>query len=172
MRLKVLGLFFAFVGLVGCKEVTIKDGRVPQAYLNQAKQLEGKYFGSFDGKKAQVEIYFEGDRPILKYNDSEGDDLLDVSCNSKIGLLQKVILYKKSGKYVVDHAYFGFHPGTCRLVRGRDIELDFSGTNKFTMRLYEYSDYVQRCDPGSPPYYGRNCHMEEIPHYITGRFNR
>jgi hypothetical protein len=172
MRLKMLGLFFAVVGLAGCKEVTIKDGRVPQEYLKQAKQLEGKYYGTFDGKKAQIEIYFEGDRPILSYKDSRSDDPLDASCDSKIDLLKKVILYKKSGNYVVDQAFFGFHPGSCRLVRGRNIELDFSGKDKLTMSIYEYSDYVQRCDPGPPPNYGNNCRTEEVPHYISGRFAR
>lgn len=174
MRLKVLGLCLAILGFVGCKEVTIQDGHVPQEYLSQAKQLEGKYYGNFDGKKATIEIYFEGDRPFLIYQDAQGNDPLDINCNSKIDLLKKIILVKENGQYVLDQAFFGFHPGTCRMVRGREIDLEFNGTNKIIMSIYEDSDYVQNCSPGAPPPYGGgpNCRTDEIPHYILGKFTR
>jgi hypothetical protein len=160
------------MALVGCREVTINDGRVPAEYLTQAKQLEGHYKGSFDGKRAEIEIYFEGDRPFIRYTDSRGNDPLDANCNSKIDLLQSIVLFKKRGEYVLDQAIFGFHPGSCRIVKGRTFTLDFSGSQKFTASIYEDSEYVQRCTPNNPPNRGSNCHTEEIPYYISGKFSR
>lgn len=172
MHLKIVCLFFILLGLLGCKEVTINDGHVPQEYLSLSKQLEGKYFGTFDGKQAEIQIYFEGDRPLLIYKDSYGTDLIDSSCNSKIGLLQKVMLVTKNNRYTIDQAIFGFYPGACRLIAGRTLELNFSGTNRFSVSIYDHNEYVQRCNPGGPPNYGNNCYFDQIPHYITGQFGR
>jgi hypothetical protein len=167
-----MSVALATLALMGCKEVTIKDGRIPKEYLTQAKQLEGRYYGEMDGNEAVIDITFDGDRPILKYSDRHGNDILGNNCNSRVDHLKKVILYKKSGKYVVDQAIFGFHPGHCRQVQGRTLELNFSGTRKFVASIYDYSDYRHRCDMGPPPNYGNQCRMEEVPHFINGRFSR
>jgi hypothetical protein len=161
------------LSFVGCKQVKIKDGHVPKEYLSEAKKVEGTYSGRFDGKRATIQIYLDGDQPRLKYVDQLGEDMLDVRCGSKIGLLKLVELSKKNGTYVLDRAVFEFHPGVCRRVLGRELELDFSGSNKFLAGIYDYSDYRQRCDPSMPPVNGGgSCRMEEIPHYITGNFVR
>jgi hypothetical protein len=172
MRVQILGLFLLLISFIGCKEVKITDGRVPAEYLSQAKQIEGRYYGTFDGKRAEIQIYFQGDRPFIKYSDAYGNDILDTGCNSKINLLQKIVVSKEDGQYVLDNATFAFHPGSCRLVEGRTLDLKFSGRNKFNASIYEHMDYVQRCNPGGPPNYGNNCYLEQVPRYITGRFNR
>ena len=81
------------------------------------------------------------------------------------------MLNKKNGKYVLDQAIFGFHPGACRLVKGRTFDLDFSGTHRFSASIYEYSEYNPRCNPGYPPNNG-TCTTVETPRYITGEFSR
>lgn len=175
MKKMVLTLGIAFLALSGCKEITIKDGRVPAEYLAQAKAMEGTYYGSFDGKRAQIKIRFEGDLAVLDYSDSYGTDPIDPNCHSKIDLLKKVVLHKKDGQEVLDQASFTFNPGTCRQVRGRTLDIDFDGPNKFEASIYDYSDYIQRCTPGgAPPPYGpgTNCQTQEVPHYLTGKFFR
>lgn len=173
MRLRILGLFLISMGLLGCKEVITHDGQVPSAYLTQAKIMEGKYYGKFDGKQAEIEIYFEGNRPLVRYSDSRGEDPLDITCNSEIGLLQKVVLRKKRHHYVLDQAIFGFHPGSCRQVNGRTFNLDFSGKNKFTASIYEKKEFTPPCYPGSfSPFGGTSCPLQEYYQYITGRFYR
>ncbi|MGZ3798190.1 MAG: hypothetical protein ACXVB1_17590 [Pseudobdellovibrionaceae bacterium] len=171
MRLSVVGLgvgLVFFFSLVGCKEVDIKDGHVPQEYLPQIKQLEGKYKGNFDGKASSMEISFEGDRPFLKYTDSQGHELLEQECHSKVNLLKMVILGEKNDVYVVDQASFEFDPGDCDL-EGRTLELIFSGSNQFTAKTQDYSEHRVHCTPGRR---GTPCNGEEKPHYLTGKFSR
>ncbi|MGZ3742691.1 MAG: hypothetical protein ACXVB1_17565 [Pseudobdellovibrionaceae bacterium] len=174
MRARTLGLCLVLIGLIGCKEVVTQDGHVPEKYLPVAKQLAGKFYGNFDGKRAEMEIYFEGDRPLIRYSDARGNDPLDVSCNSEIGYLQSVTFCKKDGRYVLDKATFGFHPGNCRQVEGRNLFLDFSGKDRFTASIVDHKEYTPWCYSSGLyyPYGDPGCTPQEYLHYIYGRFYR
>jgi hypothetical protein len=166
----------------GCKEIPIRDGRVPDQYLSQAKQLAGTYVGNFDGKKARIEIIFEENRPRIIYKDSLGNDLIHPRCHSSILDLSKVVVSKHRGRYQLDKVIFAFHPGTCTQIIGRTIALKFSGHNKFTLSLNDRINYVRDCNyepypgyGGYPGYYPGDprypfCRTDEYRHYMSGRF--
>lgn len=176
------GFLAALLFLTGCKEVIIRDGRVPQQYLTEAKQLAGIYVGDFDGKKARIEIVFDQDRPRIIYKDSVGTDVIHPNCHSSIFALSKVIVSKHQGRYQLDKAIFGFHPGTCTQIVGRTLVLKFSGHSKFTLSLNDRINYVRDCDYGPYPGYGGYpgyypgdprypfCRTDEYRHYLSGRF--
>ena len=179
-------VLFTILLSMGCKEVKIHDGRIPEKYLPQAKTLAGVYVGNFDGKKARLEIIFDQDRPRLIYKDSLGEDVIHPRCYSSIHDLTRVVLHKKHGSYKLHKAIFLFHPGTCTQIEGRTLTLDFSGSQKFTLMLQDRTQIIRDCDygygyyPGNypgpyPGWYPGNprqpfCQNREYPHYLRGSF--
>lgn len=156
--------------LAGCKRVAIENGRIPSDYLESAKKMEGVYKGSFDGKNAEIEIAFDGDRPTLRYTDKWGHDILDPDCHSHIEDLNEIIVHKKKGIYNLDRADFTFYPGSCMEVEGKSIELHFSKENQVTVKIFHHNEFQERCDPTNSPYVGPQCQVITTPIYLSGVF--
>lgn len=157
---------------VGCKTVNIKDGEVPHKYLHRAKQLEGVYHGSFEGRKGKIRIIFEGNRPVLLAQDSRGDDLLLPKCRTSINHLKWVeVSHKKN----VKSAAFYFDPGLCD-IGGREVILSFSDNyNRIHLRVLDRSVYEKQCRwEIHNPVYGPtwDCTMVRNNFYLNGRFSR
>ncbi|HEY8271168.1 MAG TPA: hypothetical protein VIG33_09800, partial [Pseudobdellovibrionaceae bacterium] len=94
--------------LTACKTIDINEGRVPSEYLAQAKQLAGTYKGSFNGVAGDLVISFNGDKPVVKYHNSHGDDILNNNCHSSFGDLLQVTVKNERKNPSVSRALFDF----------------------------------------------------------------
>lgn len=168
MGLKIFGRLFIIAGLIGCKEINIQDGHIPQQYLADAEILTGKYHGTLNGRNAEIDIYIEGDRPLLQYNDSLGMDILSSNCSSKIGLLKKIQALQNNEKVYIDEVLFGFDPGQCAKVVGNEVILKFIEKNKIKMSIHQYDERIYQCTPGR----SGGCAFVYVPHFLTGIFSR
>jgi hypothetical protein len=175
---QVLFASLAIFTMMGCKTIDIKDGRIPSQYLSQAKKLAGVYKGEFNGVAGELEIAFYGNKPVLTYRNNRGDDLLNNNCHSVFGNLRKVTVRNENKKPEVRNAEFDFNAGACSLiVVGREISLSFKDTDKgLRVNLTLLKELRQRevCswNPGNPPNVppSQNCHWEQDPTYLYGRF--
>ncbi len=166
-------LALMMLSLVGCKSISIEGGHLPKQYLLQAKKLEGRYVGSFEGTKAEIVLFLRGDRPILKYVDQTSKDILGADCQSKIGLLQAIMVENKNGRESLGPLEFGFDPGHCVSVQGRQVILRFLKRNQFEIRILDHRELEGECDPRfPPPYNGHRCGTPEVPVYREGYFTK
>lgn len=164
--------------LVGCKNVEITDGRVPSQYLAKAKAYEGVYSGSFDGRSGQLILQFDGDRPVLSFENGIDNDLLATKCESQIGQLSNVYLTGRRNTKVKSVS-FNFNPNNCRFsVNGRALVLELKesdGKTTLFASIHQYDRQQQECtvtggDParGVPPRH--ECRTTYHPIYLTGKF--
>lgn len=179
-----LALVVAVAILGGCQYIEIKDGRVPAQYLSAAKAYEGTYSGAMEGVPGKIQIAFEGDTPRLVYTGQNGNDIIGNGCNSTIGLLQGVVVNEDNGTYKVSGADWGFNPGTCGFIRGRQVEMAFKekdGKTVANVRILErsethYNCYWQPGYPGSPGYPGypggQVCNPVTVNYYRFGSFTK
>jgi hypothetical protein len=160
--------------LFGCKEVAIKDGRIPKEHLKHAKTIEGRYVGSFNGKKAEMNLFLHGDRPKLKYQDSSSYDILGTDCQSKIGDLKTVWIDQSKAEPTLERMEFALNPGQCAgLVEGRRVILRFLRAHRFEARILEFTEVEDECDPRfPPPREGDLCGKTKVPYYLEGLFNK
>lgn len=181
--MKLLKIFLAGLSLLavaGCKTVTIKDGRVPDAYLAKAKALEGVYSGRFNGIPGELVISFEGNKPVISHRNANGSDILNNDCGSSFGNLEKVYLTGKKDNVQVSGVDFDFNPGRCGLfVQGRDMSINFkqkNGTTKLELTILKEIRQHQVCTwyPGNPPQQPpyQQCNWQSEPVYLYGTFSR
>lgn len=179
------------LGFIGCKSVKIKDGRVPQQYLSEAKKLEGTYRGQFNGVPGTLTVKFQGSKPVVTYKNSRGTDILNNNCGSRIGNLFKVTMKGTKENPEISKALFAFDPGGCSLmVQGRELALSFKNT-KDGMRvkvslLSDYDNYYGSCRYYGPgygypgygypypgyPYYPGCDYWDSYSTYLYGSFTR
>ncbi|WP_413288566.1 hypothetical protein [Bdellovibrio sp. HCB337] len=177
---KVLLSALALAFVAGCKTVDIKDGRVPTQYLSHAKKLAGTYKGEFNGVPGTLTIAFNGNKPVVTYQNRNGTDILNNNCHSQIGDLLQVTVKNEKKKPEVSNAVFDFEAMGCALlVRGRDISLSFKETDKglrvsLTLLKDVYQREVCRVIPGNPPHVppSHQCTWQQDPIYLYGRFVR
>lgn len=170
----------ALLALAGCKTVDIKDGKIPDGYISQAKKIEGVYQGQFNGVRGELVLTLEGNKPVITFRNSTGDDILSNNCHSFFGDLKKVYLKGSKGNYQLDGAQFEFNAGACSLmVRGREMEIDFKNTDKgmrMNLSLLKEMQMRQVCtwSPGAPPNIPPQqvCQWEQNPQYLYGNFTR
>lgn len=163
----------SFLGLAGCKPISIDGGHLPKQFLQQAKQFEGRYVGSFEGKKAEIVLFLRGDQPILKYKDQDSDDLLGTECQSQIGLLRTISVENKNGRESLGQMEFDFNPGACLKVQGRRVSLRSFKKTQFSLRILDHTEMEEECDPRfPPPYEGHRCGQQEVPVYREGFFTK
>lgn len=117
IQLKALGLLVlgSVVGLTGCKETKLTDGKIPAGYEQYAREAEGVYSGDIDvagvmgirsGNRAMsLKISFENGRIVA----TPSADWLGAGCDSKIGKLQSVEVSGTKLKTAV----FAFNGGKC-----------------------------------------------------------
>ncbi|MGZ3742566.1 MAG: hypothetical protein ACXWRE_08120 [Pseudobdellovibrionaceae bacterium] len=169
-----------FLLITACKTVDIKDGRVPSQYLSEAQKLAGTYKGSFNRVPGNLTISFQGDKPVVAYHNSHGDDILNNNCHSSFGNLLQVTVKEAHHTPYISNADFDFDAGDCSLmVSGRDISLDFKQTDQgITVNLSLLMEIRQHqvCSwaPGNPPNIPptQNCTLQQDPVYLGGHFVR
>ncbi|MGZ3769157.1 MAG: hypothetical protein ACXVCP_06650 [Bdellovibrio sp.] len=170
MKILVLLLLSSLV-FAGCKKVEIKNGKVPDKYLHQARKLEGVYHGSFEGHAGKIKIIIEGNTPVLLAQDLKGDNLLLPRCRTSIDHLKWVQVGNKKN---VKSAAFYFDPGACD-VKGREVILSFDDNyNRINLRVLDHSDYSKQCrwqiHYPNLPY--RDCTLVQNDIYLNGWFSR
>lgn len=135
---KYLGiLVLSILSLAGCKEVQLKDGRVPKEYLPAVQKLLGEFKGqvkiiqtssgggTLQASKiaASVQARLDGDK--LSF---ESDiDLAGAGCKSTVGDALTIFVDND----VVVGVRFQFDPNNCRMgVQGRMLSLYYSKDSK------------------------------------------
>ncbi|WP_374029316.1 hypothetical protein [Bdellovibrio bacteriovorus] len=165
-------LLLATTALAACKTVQIENGEVPDEYLARAKKLEGVYSGSFQGRRGQLTITFEGNKPILLYKDTRGESLLMPECRSSIDNLKWAYVTRKG---VVESVGFYFDPGICN-IDGREVMLSLSNNyNTIRLSLLERRYFDRRCrwevrDPRHGP--TEVCEVFQRDVTLEGKFSR
>jgi hypothetical protein len=165
-------LLLATTALVACKTVSIENGEVPDEYLARAKKLEGVFTGSFEGRRGELSITFQGNRPVLTLKDIRGESLLLPQCQSNINDLKWVYVTRKGA---VDSAGFYFDPGRC-FVDGREVVLSFADNyNTIRVSLLERRVTERNCrwEVGDPRYGPREyCEYVQRDINLYGKFSR
>lgn len=178
---KVLAAGAMLLAIVGCKSVDIKDGKIPDNYLAQAKKIEGVYSGKFNGINGELVVRIEGNKPILTYRSSQGsNDILNNNCHSSFGNLTKVYVKGNSDNYSISAVNFNFNPGNCSLnIAAREVTIDLKETDrgmKLNMTMLKEVQSRQECkwDSGVPPHVPPQqiCRWEQTPYYLYGTFSR
>lgn len=172
---------FSLAAVVGCNEIDVKDGKVPNEYLSVARQYTGVYRGKFEGRAGQIELRLEGNTAVLSYRDARGDDLLRPECGSRIGLLRTVSVSEHNGAYELKSAKFDFNPGDCWTeLEGRDLHLYFSvknGQRRVKLSMLKEITYEEDCriesgDPRRGEVPRRVCRDIPVAAYLNGQFAR
>lgn len=169
---RILLVAAAALALTACK-TDIKNGEVPNEHLSRAKQLEGVYSGSFQGRRGELKITFEGNRPVLSFTDTKGNPgLLGERCQESINDLKWVDVSRKGS---INSAGFYYSGGFC-VIAGDEVVLDFSNGNK-TIKVSVLAQRVQerRCQwvgggPNNPP--REVCDITFRDTYYSGKFSR
>ncbi|UYL10129.1 hypothetical protein B9G69_005995 [Bdellovibrio sp. SKB1291214] len=169
----------ALTAVAGCKTVEIKDGRIPNAYLSKAKKYEGIYSGQFNGVYGELILSFEGNKPVLRYRNEMGTDILNNNCQSSFGNLRTVYITGKKSNPQVDAVEFDFDRGRCALmVQGRKMYVDFKEKNgevKLKVQVLREMRQRRECQwyPGDhhrPPI--EQCTWVQDAIYLYGTFTR
>ncbi len=154
LRIRSLVLVVASIsllaGLIGCQEIEVKDGRLPESYRETASQVMGNYLGRA-GEPGSLNLSLDGERVLVRYlvrdlvrhrnSQAEGSasDFIHPNCESAIGHLVRMKVVENTGNnrnssngihkgaYTLKWAEFAFEPNFCRpSVEGRRLLLEFS----------------------------------------------
>lgn len=163
------------LSVLGCKSVSIKNGRIPAEYLQQVKEIEGSYTGQMNYESVTLDVRLVGDYLKVTAN----PDILGSGCEARIGDLTKVWVKGQRNNYEVTDADFKFEPNLCSTnVMGRTLSFSVKKTNgivKLNASILERMDSHQVCQPvcTNPPGGCYNtCHFEDTPIYLSGKFIR
>ena len=168
---KLILLAALLTSVTACKKVAIENGIVPDKYLAEAKQLEGKYIGQFAGEKTELEIIFDGNKPQIKIK-NKSNDLLHSECQSQIGDLVWVSV---SNDLELKEAAFAFDSNNCISVEGKEfilapyekrgrIILDAGVFHKYEYVDDPFCDHNPRTQPICPKKYEGT--------WLTGQFKK
>ncbi len=137
--------------LTGCKQIEMKNGEVPAAFLDQARKAEGVYTGHIeesDGsglsknlREATMVLKFEGTRPVLTIS----TDILGENCGSKLG---EILNVQVSG-LKVKRAAFAFDAGKCANADISDrmmIDIHENPDGKFSLNVWVMTGSAQIID--------------------------
>jgi hypothetical protein len=178
MRL-VFGLAASTTLFVSCREVELKDGRIPKEYLNMARTYEGEYAGKFENRKGSFFLTLDGSRMRVKFVGADGStDLLSPECQSKLGNIKSVSAEELSqNRYVLKSANVQFNPNRCsHEIEGRELLLTFRDTSlgrSMRVSLVEALDWRPECHGGGSSTPSRTpCGPQPEYHYMEGRFIR
>jgi hypothetical protein len=178
----VLILSAASVVLSACDEISVKNGEVPDQYIEAVGEYMGLYHGFMDGVPALLEVRYVGNKPEVSYRDFRGADILHPKCGSLIGKLETLKIGKKDQGSRVHQATFTFDAARCsKTVKGRKLKLEFSkssGRTHLDVSVLKHEKWEQRCDSevsggsGTESASSFECRQEKVSEFIKGRFRR
>ncbi len=179
LRINVLFVFFVSLFFLGCKEIIIENGEIPQEHLEHAQKFIGDYSGQFASRKGILTIGIKDEnKPYIAFKSEHGDDLLGTECESEIGSLLKVSVGEQKGKPILKSATFAFEPNQCAYsILGRELLLQFkvqSNNVKVLASVYQFSEWVENCYLAHDPTHGNYlvCHQDLQPRYLRGLFKK
>lgn len=175
--LRLILVSSSLFALNACR-VDTPDGKIPEDYIAQAKQMVGNYRGQMQGGQAGALTFrLDGTRVIVKMT---GGRLLGADCSSDIGSLRSV---EVSGN-TVSEAIFDLNGADC--IQGSSIALRVSSdlrsihasvlreshTEESCPSQYEINscqrgvdDRERKCDDLDSPMEVRQCHSEASRDY-------
>ncbi len=206
MKKHLLALAASLSALVifsACKtSVQVTNGEVPSQYLEHAKKAEGVYHGQFNGVSGDLIVSFSANRPVVRFRNKNGSDILNSGCKSKIGSARQAEVTGDNDNFRINSAVFDFDPGQCRKnIDGRSFLVDFkekNGTIVLDVKIAQKSTHQQKCGWWGRHYYGdggafdyeyrygwdrdypynqythyrRSCRIEQTDLYLYGRFTK
>lgn len=185
--LRNIAFLFAFLfalsaSLVGCREIKVDDGTVPEAYLPTALRYMGSYQGKMGDQTGVLVLFLHQNQVIAEFHGVRGDDLIDPRCGSQIGSLKAVKVDEtKPGFYKLQVAKFAFNPQNCwPSVDGRELVLNFKEDSSgirvsasiLLQQRFEEQCRIESGNPaaGVPP--RQVCSQQPVLEYHKGRFER
>jgi hypothetical protein len=163
---------------ISCREVETPHGRIPEAFLAQAKAIAGVYQGVFNRVPTTLIVHIENQLPTLEVVNSLRNDLIGSRCESRPGALQSVTINNKR----VQKAKFEFKQGTCPLA-GKTLVVELNDTGHVEMEILQSYYWENTCYPNvradSPPPLmaplmnsDPMCRWESRPAYLRGAFRK
>jgi hypothetical protein len=152
--------------LAGCRTtIDVQDGRVPAAYVAQARDWVGTYTGYLDGNRLAVDLSLQDDRPVLTVS----PDLLGEGCGSRVGDLASVSVRGPKNDNLVGQLDFELDDGQC-WVDGRTVAVSGKLESDGSVRSLRIS-YLRRERPDyflcfPDPSKNRFCHDLDFPDYV------
>lgn len=138
MKLRVLALL-PLLALTACDEIETPGGHVPKDYLSAAAKFQGVYTGQFGGVNTTITVAIEGDRPLVKVQNANRDDLIGAQCGSRVGFLKSFQGEQVKGGYRLSSAKFAFDPGQCASIEGRTLTMKVIDSQTISMSLISRS---------------------------------
>lgn len=177
LLLGVLGL------LAGCRDIEIRNGEIPEAYLPTAQALAGAYRGEWNRKTTTLLLRMEGRRPVVEVRNSSGS-LLPGPCRAKIGPLKAVTVEDRRLK----EAVFDMNITGCEVL-GNELRMKFQNDGSLYADLLDSFRLENSCYPSeksplpkdagfgipaqaSPASPDRMCHWQHRPVYLKGNFKK
>jgi hypothetical protein len=129
-----LGMTLGCLVAMGCKEVKISNGKIPDEQIHRfLKPYEGSFVGTVKTKSLttasegfQTKLLFSIDERDHKVMVKSESDLVADGCNSKIGNLKSIEFHGDGNSGDLYYAVFDFDPGACaRKVQGREAVFYF-----------------------------------------------
>lgn len=163
--------------LTAC-EVSIKDGKVPEKYMEAAKQYVGDYNGQFEGQNATLSLRMAADgTATLNISTVQGSKAFIKGCTSSIGALR----YADADKDSQTLQSAKFKLATNCNIEGDLVELYFDSANQVQVEIVEKTKIETDWGPDhcyySGPYGGQICTpsttTKVVPYsWLTGSFRR
>ena len=137
-------------GLTGC-EVSIKDGKVPEKYVDAAKQYVGDYHGQFEGQNATLSLRMAADgTATLNIATVQGSKAFIKGCTSNIGALRYADADKED--QILKSAKFKL--ATNCAIDGDLVELYFDNANQVQVEIVEKTKMETTWGPDQCHYTG------------------
>jgi hypothetical protein len=182
MTFKLKTLSCALIGaaslLSACDQrIAVQDGKIPEVLLENARQWEGNYIGSFEDRIQELTLTLDGDVPSVQASvDFTGDTL----CSSKAGKLRHIVFRKKEKQLV--ELEFEFNTGLCaKLLRGQTLYLQAKLDPQGKLETLRYA-FLKRirarfgCEPHQDPATGAGgarCGVRQVKDFaVSGPFTR
>lgn len=179
---RYLALSFAFLAIVGCREVKVKNGEVPPKYVPMAMKFMGTYQGQFDGVPATLNLVMNGNKVVVEYADRESRDILGPQCDSRVGNLLAVKVDEVgTDRYELKRVRFALNPNRCKHeIEGRELVMEVRRKDSrvdLSLSILGQLTWEERCriEPGNPaagipP--KRVCEREPVQQFLTGKFRK
>lgn len=173
-------LLVASVGVIAlsaCNEIQTPDGKIPAGAESQLGEYLGEFEGHFDGASGKITLSLEDLKPKVTFTTTDGrhQDLIDASCDSRVGSMLSYKAKKVSDdKYVLKSVVMGFDPGACSNIRGRALNIKFDRDRnenlKLKLSIYSHSEIGRYECLGIPP--DDICYNTTEYHYLEGKFKK
>ena len=172
----IILVLLSFFILSACETIhQVKFGRVPQEYMESAKEFEGSYVGTMENQSVVLNLKFLEDNYALL---TASPDLLDPACGSRIGSLKVVTVSDANDTLALTGATFSFDPKQCEQeVAGDSLEFtvvrDAANNIQLLGRILYHVEWKKDCSVTcSPRGCNERCTHTPVKHWLHGSFTK